>query len=52
VEIYTDDPKILSFALHSRDFEGKNKVETWHYLPKKEQFTDLSEQTWRSIKFF
>jgi|GEM_PF-1112447 hypothetical protein len=52
VEIYTDDPKILSFALHSRDFEGKNKVETWHYLPKKEEFTDWSEQTWRTSKFF
>ncbi len=52
VEIYTDDPKILSFALHSRDFEGKNKVETWHYLPKKEEFTSWSEQTRRTSRFF
>jgi len=50
VEIYSDNNKLLSFTLHSRDFNGTTRVESWHYLPHKSRFTDWREQTRRSDK--
>src|SRR6056297_105417 len=50
VDIYSDNEKLLSFTLHSRDFTGKTRVVSWHYLPHKERFTTWDDQTRRSEK--